>query len=624
MYVGIGGALVALAAVILSGRAPVASWCRRAAAAHLEAGAISAAEQSLDWAAWAGGDDARTALMRATCLRRLGEIDRWRGALEAAEQAGASAAAVGLERRLGNIRWGQVESVEWSDYNALLEAGAAPREAAHSVVHGLLAKGAHDTARKLADTWAAKSPSPGDAAFLRGVCAWFVGDLDAAVAEFEKTLDHSPRHELAHAAVARLLEDQHRYSQALEHDLWLVAAAPERESARLALARVLRKSGRIEEARALLGRVPPDAHVSQDMALAMAELEFESGNFEVAERWFNRTDLQHRPAPETLRAAAANAALNGDFERAQQLFARVDDPHGAARRRDELVRRIAIDPSDAVAVRELEQLSLLANDSPRPANDASPGTAAALFQQHCAACHGNRGDGTGRAARHLHPRPRNLQAEPYRLISTVSHAPTKADVARVIRDGIPGTSMPSFAKLSAHEQGLLADEVLRLFRERFASAPTPEVAAEESLSVPSIGSPDSAVLARGKELYFQSGCHQCHGNDGTAATTNMLFDSAGRPTAPRNLVWGPLKSGSRPEALFLRIRLGMPGTPHPASPALSDADIVALVHYCRSLGREPKQQLTNAQRGEKAARRAMGPPVEPRSVPPMNPKAEAE
>jgi hypothetical protein len=62
-----------------------------------------------------------------------------------------------------------------------------------------------------------------------------------------------------------------------------------------------------------------------------------------------------------------------------------------------------------------------------------------------------------------------------------------------------------------------------------------------------------------------------------------------------------MKGGSQGESLYRRIRLGMPGTPHPASPSLEEAELMALVHYCQSLAREPKQQLTNYERAMRAA-----------------------
>jgi len=607
-----------LAVFVILGRGTSATWARRTAARHLEAGAIGAAQRSLNWVHWIRPGDARTDLMRASCFRRLGDIDNWLSALDGAERHGAAAPSVELERELGKVRWGQVESVAWGDYDALIESGAAPREAVHSVVHGLLAKGAREKAQKLIDAWESNTADEenaadrGEASFLRGVCWWSAGQLDLAQAEFQRVLDLRPRHEMAHAGLARLHEDQHRYSQALDHDQWLVAAAPDRESARVDLARVLRKAGRLDDARALITPPASGWDASEPMALELAEMEFESGNYKAAQRWFEHGRLDRQRAPETIRTAAISAALLGDFEQAERLFPQVDDPQGISRRRDELTRRVAIDPGDLVAARELEQLSMRSVLLPQPAGgNTSEPTPAVIFSRHCAACHGQEGDGAGRAARHLHPRPRNLRAEAYRLSSTLNHIPTLADIEHVIRMGIPGTSMPSFSRLPEDQQRMLAEEVQRLFGERLGDGGTAASVAGDVLPVPTIGPPNAESIARGRAVYFRSGCQHCHGDDGTAATVGMMYDDAGRPTSARNLVHDPLKGGPQGESLYRRISLGMPGTPHPASPGLGEEDLTALVHFCQSLGREPKQQLTNHERAARAAKRASSSPIDP-------------
>src|SRR5262245_9870295 len=52
---------------------------------------------------------------------------------------------------------------------------------------------------------------------------------------------------------------------------------------------------------------------------------------------------------------------------------------------------------------------------------------AALYAQHCAACHGERGDGKGLAARFLFPKPRDFRSGRFRLVSTSNGIPTEAD-----------------------------------------------------------------------------------------------------------------------------------------------------------------------------------------------------
>ena len=73
---------------------------------------------------------------------------------------------------------------------------------------------------------------------------------------------------------------------------------------------------------------------------------------------------------------------------------------------------------------------------------------------------------------------------------------------------------------------------------------------------------------------------------------------------PRDLVGEPMKGGAEPAAMFARIRLGMPGTPHPALVAASDLEVIDLVHFCLSLRRGPPRLLTNFERGQRGQRRA--------------------
>ena len=87
---------------------------------------------------------------------------------------------------------------------------------------------------------------------------------------------------------------------------------------------------------------------------------------------------------------------------------------------------------------------------PRPAEaqaaDAARGKP--LYEQKCALCHGDKGDGKGPAAELLLPRPRDFTAgtvqDPHDGEQAV---PTDQDLFRIITDGMPGTSMPAWAVL---------------------------------------------------------------------------------------------------------------------------------------------------------------------------------
>jgi mono/diheme cytochrome c family protein len=91
-------------------------------------------------------------------------------------------------------------------------------------------------------------------------------------------------------------------------------------------------------------------------------------------------------------------------------------------------------------------------DGPKPL-DATLQAGQALYQQHCAACHGVNGDGNGPASVWLFPRPRNFSAGLFKIKSTPGTAlPTDEDLLNTVGRGMPGSSMPSFTYLPISER----------------------------------------------------------------------------------------------------------------------------------------------------------------------------
>jgi mono/diheme cytochrome c family protein len=100
-------------------------------------------------------------------------------------------------------------------------------------------------------------------------------------------------------------------------------------------------------------------------------------------------------------------------------------------------------------------LSIGASLAPLRSGSLPPRDARALFQQHCAVCHGERGDGQGSAK--LERPARSFQAGGF------SYGNTPEALARTITFGIPGTPMPAFeSTLAAAEREELAAYVLSL------------------------------------------------------------------------------------------------------------------------------------------------------------------
>ena len=100
----------------------------------------------------------------------------------------------------------------------------------------------------------------------------------------------------------------------------------------------------------------------------------------------------------------------------------------------------------------------------------------ALYVRQCAACHGVEGRGDGQAAYLLFPKPRDLRAAHFRLVSTWERLPTDDDLFRTISRGIPGSAMPSWGHLPEADRWALVRYVKSL--------------AERPLAVPPARSPD--------------------------------------------------------------------------------------------------------------------------------------
>lgn len=235
-------------------------------------------------------------------------------------------------------------------------------------------------------------------------------------------------------------------------------------------------------------------------------------------------------------------------------------------------------------------------ESAEPAGDTLYASASAeegrrLFRALCAGCHGRAGDGSGLAADSMFPRPRDLTRGEYHFRTTASgRLPSRSDVERTLRMGLPGTAMPAW-------DGLLGDDQIRslvLYLEtlspRFAEE---ERAASDVLVDPEAAQPapvTDALLARGRELYVELQCGKCHGDegrgDGPAAET--LEQSDGQPSHVFDFTSGRYKSGPSRVDLYRTFTTGLDGTPMPSYDASlpDEADRWALEAYCHSLTRD--------------------------------------
>lgn len=231
-----------------------------------------------------------------------------------------------------------------------------------------------------------------------------------------------------------------------------------------------------------------------------------------------------------------------------------------------------------------------------------------LFAKNCVICHGDNGDGAGKFAYLMNPRPRNLQQGNFKLSTTENQIPTEDDLLRTISSGMPGSAMPPWGDLPRSDLEALVKYVRQLnvdatrlmLRTWVAEGSLPEVEVPTALAdrtqpgpplmVPPEPAFDDVRWFRGRRLYLEN-CASCHGLDGEPVADAVKFDAEGYPVPPRSFVAGIFKGTSQGHQLYARILKGMKGTPMPASEGVYSPDeIWDLIHYVQSLARPGAQE----------------------------------
>jgi mono/diheme cytochrome c family protein len=245
----------------------------------------------------------------------------------------------------------------------------------------------------------------------------------------------------------------------------------------------------------------------------------------------------------------------------------------------------------------------------------------ALYRQQCLHCHGLTGDGRGATAPWVNPHPRDYRQGVFKFTSSSQsegqRKPRKEDLVRTIREGINGSSMPSFRLLPDEDIDALASYVIHLslrgeteflvmssalddslpgsidesVSEYLAQRAGYWQAAQTSLIQPEAfpNLPDekarAASIQRGWKLFIQqggAGCIGCHTDYGRQAA--YKYDYWGTIVRPTDVTSGVYRGGQRPIDLFWRIHSGINGTGMTAFGAtLKSDEIWDLVNFLQVL-----------------------------------------
>ncbi len=204
-----------------------------------------------------------------------------------------------------------------------------------------------------------------------------------------------------------------------------------------------------------------------------------------------------------------------------------------------------------------------------------------LYDAKCAQCHGYDGDAQSVGREFFRPQPRNFTTGIYKFRTTPNgQLPSHADIKRSIKLGMPYTGMPAWPDFGEKELDNLA-YYIKTFSSDFEEFG--DVAAVEVPKAPPFS---EASAERGRIIYAENQCVDCHGDfgrgDGKSAPT--LTDHWNEPIRAADLTkpW-TFRRGSSREDIFITFTTGLDGSPMPSYNIQPPEDQWALVDYVYSL-----------------------------------------
>lgn len=223
--------------------------------------------------------------------------------------------------------------------------------------------------------------------------------------------------------------------------------------------------------------------------------------------------------------------------------------------------------------------------------DAQREAGKALYEQKCSQCHGVNGDANSVGLKYFKPAPRDFTAAIFKFRSTPNgELPTSADIVRSIRNGMPYTGMPAWPNLSDSEVDNLV-YYIKSFSDDFSGP----YGTPESITIPKPPRITDESIARGRDVYLENQCSDCHGDqgrgDGSSAPT--LEDQWSKHIRPADLTkrW-TFRGGSTREDIYRTFTTGLDGSPMPAYEIDPPEDQWNLVNYVYSLSRDESDYAT--------------------------------
>ena len=214
---------------------------------------------------------------------------------------------------------------------------------------------------------------------------------------------------------------------------------------------------------------------------------------------------------------------------------------------------------------------------------------ATVYKHMCVYCHGDDGDGGGKAMAYLYPWPRDFRQGVFKYRTTpFGSIPLDKDIYRTISRGVPGTAMPAWGGALSEDETWGVVEYIKKFSKRFEREQP-----RKAITVGSVPPSTPESVEKGKKVYQEMRCARCHGTDlqGDGPIAHELYDIWDHRVFVYELTDpNTYKFGFNKKDLFLILTTGIDGTPMKSYSYLTDEERWNLASYIESKIRKEKFQ----------------------------------
>lgn len=230
-----------------------------------------------------------------------------------------------------------------------------------------------------------------------------------------------------------------------------------------------------------------------------------------------------------------------------------------------------------------------------------------IYQEYCMACHGERGDGKGVAAKGLVPPPRDFTLGIYKFGKVISgELPHDSHLKELIVKGLHGTAMLPWDMSDGQLDAVV--QYIKTFAPDVWENKSQPLADEIVVTKDPYGlAHKSSAIQRGKEVYhIEAQCQSCHrayvsrselsqmnqkiNNEAITVfdeemyTLKLQDSEHNAKFLPPDFTWHEIRSAQTVEELYVRLAAGVGGTSMPSwKDVLEDSDIWAVAHYVKHL-----------------------------------------